>query len=260
MGLQLRTSTRVDPPVSLETKEKRDPVDTKTRHSLKQDRFAKATASSMSWLSGHRAGVMRWAIFTVVILVAGAGAMVYWSWSSSKAEDALGAALDAYNMPLAQPGAPASSGVYTTAVDRAKAANQQFIAVARQYGWMSAGSKAHYFAGVTYEELGNNTSAETELKTAAGSWNRNLANLAKLALAGLYHQMNRNAEAINLYTALAAKPSETVPTAVAQLDLADLYAEQGKVEPARKLWAAVKDADKDGMAGAIAAQKLGVKQ
>ena len=31
-------------------------------------------------------------------------------------------------------------------------------------------------------------SAEAELKAAAGSWDRNLANLAKLALAGLYHQ------------------------------------------------------------------------
>lgn len=235
-------------------------MDTKTRHSLKQDRFAKATASSMSWVSGHRAGVMRYAIFVAVVLVAGAGALVYWSWSSSKANEALGAALDTYNMPLAQPGAPAASGVYATAADRAKAANQQFIAVARQYGWMPEGAKAHYFAGVTYEELGNNTSAETELKTAAGAWNRNLANLAKLALAGLYHQMDRDPEAVNLYTALAAKPSETVPTAVAQLDLADLYAEQGKTEQARKLWAAVKDADKDGMAGAIAAQKLGVKQ
>ena len=235
-------------------------MDTKTRHSLKQDRFAKATASSMSWLSGHRAGVMRYAIFAAVVLVAGAGALVYLSWSSSKANEALGAALDTYNMPLAQPGAPAASGVYATAADRAKAANQQFIAVARQYGWMPEGAKAHYFAGVTYEELGNNTSAETELKTAAGAWNRNLANLAKLALAGLYHQMDRDPEAVYLYTALAAKPSETVPTAVAQLDLADLYAEQGKTEQARKLWAAVKDADKDGMAGAIAAQKLGVKQ
>jgi tetratricopeptide (TPR) repeat protein len=235
-------------------------VDTKTRHSLKQDRFAKATASSMSWVSGHRAGVMRWAIFAAVVLVAGAAALFYWSWSSSKANDALGAALDTYNMPLAQPGAPAASGVYTTAADRAKAANQQFVAVARQYGWMPEGAKAHYFAGVTYEELGNNTSAEAELKSAAWAWNRNLANLAKLALAGLYHQMDRDPEAINLYTALAAKPSETVPTAVAQLDLADLYAEQGKTEQARKLWAAVKDADKDGMAGAIAAQKLGVKQ
>ena len=214
----------------------------------------------MSWLSGHRAGVMRWAISSAVVLVVCAAALIYWGWSSSKANDALGAAMDTYNMPLAQPGTPAASGVYTTAADRAKAANQQFVAVAHQYGWLSDGTKAHYFAGVTYEELGNNTSAETELKAAAGSWNRNLANLAKLALAGLYHQMDRNPEAVNLYTALAAKPSETVPAAVAQLDLADLYSEQGKTEQARKLWATVKDADKDGMAGAIAAQKLGVKQ
>jgi tetratricopeptide (TPR) repeat protein len=238
-------------------------VDTRTRHSLKQDRFAKATASSMSWLSGHRAGVRRWTMVAVVVVVAGAAALGYWGWSSSKADAALNAALDTYNTPLSQPGALAGSDVYTTAIARAKAANQQFVAVAQQYGWLPEGAKAHYFAGVTYEEQGNNASAETELKTAAGAWSwgdRNLANLANLALAGLYHQMDRDAEAIQLYNALAAKPSETVPAAVAQLDLGDLYAEEGKIDQARKLWAKVKDDDKEGMAGAIAAQKLGVKQ
>jgi len=234
-------------------------VDTKTRHSLKQDSFAEAAKSSMSWLSGHRSGVTRWVIVAVVVVVVGAGALVYWDWSSSKADTALGAALDAYNAPLAQPGAPALSGVYASSGDRAKAANQQFVAVARQYGWLSEGAKAHYFAGVTYEELNQTGSAETELKTAAGSWDRNLANLAKLALAGFYHQTNRDAQAIEFYNALAAKPSETVSTAVAQLDLADLYAAKGQQEQARTLWAKVKDADKDGMAGSIAAQKLGSK-
>jgi hypothetical protein len=145
-------------------------VDTRTRHSLKQDRFAKATASSMSWVSGHRSGVVRWIIVAVVVVMAGVGALVYWNWSSSKADTALGAAMDTYNSPLSQPGAPAMSGVYATAGDRAKAANQQFVAVAQQYGWLSEGAKAHYFAGVTYEELGNNASAETELKAAAGAW------------------------------------------------------------------------------------------
>ncbi|MGO9318712.1 MAG: tetratricopeptide repeat protein [Terracidiphilus sp.] len=235
-------------------------MDTKTRHSLKQDRFAQATKSSMDWVSGHRSGVLRWVIVVVVVVVATTGALVYWGWSSSKADTALGAALDIYSAPLLPPGAPAMSGVYATSADRSKAANQQFLAVAKQYGWLSEGTKAHYFAGITYEELGNNASAETELKTAGDSWNRNLANLAKLALAGLYHQMDRDPEAINIYNALAAKPSETVPAAVAQLDLADMYAEEGKTEQARKLWAAVKDADKEGVAGAIAAQKLGGKQ
>jgi predicted negative regulator of RcsB-dependent stress response len=87
-----------------------------------------------------------------------------------------------------------------------------------------------------------------------------LANLAKLALAGLYHQTNRDAEAIGLYNELAAKPSDTVSTAVAQLDLADLYAASGKQDQARALWAKVSDTDKDGAAGSIAAQKLAPKQ
>jgi tetratricopeptide (TPR) repeat protein len=235
-------------------------VDTQTRHALKKDSFAEATASSVSWLSGHRSGVVRWVIIAVVVLVVVVGSLVFWSLRSSAAEAALGAALDAYNSPLAQPGAPAESGVYSTASDRSRAANQQFAAIASQYGWLPEGAKAHYFAGVTYEELGQNASAETELKAAAGSWDRNLANLAKLALAGLYHQTARDAQAIDLYNALAAKPSETVPAAVAQLDLADLYAAGGKQDQARALWAKVKDADKDGAAGSIAAQKLAAKQ
>ena len=234
-------------------------MDTKTRHSLKQDSFAKATATSMSWLSGHRSGVLRWVIAAVVVLVAAGLALGYQAWSSTKADVALGAALDIYNAPLSQPGAPPTSGVYPTAGDRSKAANQQFVAVAKQYGWLAEGAKAHYFAGVTYEELNQTATAETELKIAAGSWDRNLANLAKLALAGLYHQAARDSEAIDLYKALAAKPSETVPAAMAKLDLADLYDASGKPDQARQLWVEVRDADKEGMAGSIAAQKLGAK-
>jgi predicted negative regulator of RcsB-dependent stress response len=118
------------------------------------------------------------------------------------------------------------------------------------------GAKAHYFAGVTYEDLGQDAQAESELKAAAGSRDQNLSNLAKLAMASLDHQKGQDSEAIALYNELAAKPSVTVPATMAQLDLADLYAETGKQEQARMLWAKVKDADKDGAAGAIAAQKL----
>ncbi len=235
-------------------------MDTKARHALKKDKFAEATASSVSWLSGHRSGVLRWVIVGVVVLIAVVGSLFYWSSRTTAADAALDAAMDVYTAPLAQPGAPAEKGSYSTATDRSKAANQQFTAVAQQYGWLSEGSKAHYFAGVTYEELGQNGPAETELKAAADSWNRNLSNLAKLALAGLYHQTNRDSEAIDLYSAIAAKPSETVPAAVAQLDLADLYAGTGKQDQAKALWAKVKDADKDGAAGGIAAQKLSAKQ
>ena len=235
-------------------------MDTRTRHALKKDKFAQATASSMSWMSEHRSDVMRWIVGGAAVLVLCIGALIYWSMRSTAADSALGAALDVYDAPLAQPGAPAEKGVYATAEERSKAANEQFAAVAKQYGWLPEGAKAHYFTGITDRELGQTAAAETELKVAAGSWDRNLQNLAKLALAGLYHQTGRDAQAIDLYNGLAAKPSETVSASVAQLDLADLYAAEGKQDQARKLWAKVKDADKDGAAGQIATQKLGGKQ
>jgi tetratricopeptide (TPR) repeat protein len=234
-------------------------VDTQTRHALKKDSFAQATATSVSWVSGHRSGVVRWAITAVLVLGLGVAALIFWSLRSTAANSALGAAMDTYSGPLAQPGAPAEKGVYTTAAERSKAANAQFTAVAQQYGWLPEGVKAHYFAGITFAELGQNGSAESELKVAADAWDRNVGNLAKLALAGLYHQTARDSQAIDLYTQLAAKPSETVSTGVAKLDLADLYAANGKLDQARKLWAEVKDSDKEGAAGSIAAQKLGAK-
>ena len=231
-------------------------MDTQTRHALKGDKFAQATASSVTWLSGHRSGVMRWVIIGAVVLIVIAGAGVFWSLQSSAAETALGTAMDTYGSQLAVPGAPAEKGVYATSADRAKAANQQFIAVTQKYGWLSAGAKAHYFAGVTFAEMGQTGQAETELKAAADAWDRGIANLAKVALAGVYHQTGRDPQAIDLYNQIIAKPSETVTAAVAQLDLADLYVATGKPDQARTLWAKVKDADKDGAAGSIAAQKL----
>lgn len=235
-------------------------MDTKTRHALKQDSFVQAAKGSVSWITDNRTQVIRWAIAAAAVIVVFGGGLVYWTIQSSAADKALGAALDIYTAPLAEPGAPAETGVYASASQRAKDANQQFVAVAKQYGWLPEGTKAHYFAGVTYEDMGQNGAAETELKAAAASWNRNLANLAKLALAGLYHQTGRDSQAIALYNQLAAKPSATVPATVAQLDLADLYAAAGKTEQARLLWAKVKDSDKEGTAGAIAAQKLGAPE
>ena len=233
---------------------------TETRHALKQDKFAQAAQGGVSWVTEHRSGVMRWVISAAVVLVVVIGGLVFWSFRSSAAENALGAALDTYSAPLNQPGAPAEPGTYATAADRAKAANQQFAAVASQYGYMPEGAKAHYFAGVTHQELGQTGSAESELKTAAGAWDRNVSNLAKLALAGLYHQTGRDPQAIDLYNQLIIKPSTTVSASVAQLALADLYVAENKQDQARALWAKIKDSDKEGTAGSIATQKLAGKQ
>jgi tetratricopeptide (TPR) repeat protein len=231
-------------------------VDTQTRHALKGDKFAQATKTSVTWVSGHRSGVLRWAIGAAVVLVLGVASLIFWNVRSASADTALGEALDTYSASLAQPGAPPQKGVYASSAERSKAANQQFTAVAKQFGWLPAGAKAHYFAGVTDQELGQTAAAENELKTAADSWDHNLSNLAKVALASHYHQTGRDAQAIDLYNAIIAKPSETVSVGVAQLNLADLYMATGKQAQARAIWAKLKDSDKEGAAGSIAAQKL----
>jgi predicted negative regulator of RcsB-dependent stress response len=235
-------------------------VDTQTRHALKKDKFAQATASSVSWVSGHRSNVLRWVIAALVLLAVAIAALIFWTKRTDAADNALGSALDVYSAPLATPGAPPEANTYTTASDRSRAANKQFLAVAQQYGWLPEGTKAHYFAGITSQELGQTASAESELKIAAGSWDHNLANLAKVALAAVYHQSARDPEAIDLYNQIIAKPSETVAAGVAQLDLADLYVAENNTKQARDIWAKLKDSDKDGEAGSIATQKLAGKK
>ena len=235
-------------------------MDSQTRHALKQDKFVIATQSSASWVGEHRSTVIRASIALVVVLAILIVGAVLYNQRSDAAETALGAALDVYSAQLAQPGAPAQKNVYTTAADRAKAANQQFVQVANQYGWLPEGAKAHYFAGLTYQEMGQTASAETELKTAANAWDSNLSGLAKFALAGFYHQTGRDTQAIDQYNALIAKPTNSVPVYTSQLALADVYAAAGKTEQAKQLWAKVKDADKAGAAGSIAAQKLTAKK
>jgi len=235
-------------------------VDSQTRHALKQDKFVQTTQSGVSWVGEHRSSVIRASILVVVVLGLAVAGLIVYQQRSAAAETALGTALDIYSAQLAQPGAPALNGVYASAADRAKAANQKFVQVAADYGWLPEGTKAHYFAGLTYQELGQNGSAESELKIAAGSMDGNLASLAKYALAGFYRQTSRDAQAIDLLNGLIAKPTASVPAYTAQLALADLYVAEGKTELAKQIWAKVKDADKTGAAGSIAAEKLTAKK
>jgi len=118
------------------------------------------------------------------------------------------------------------------------------------------GKTARYFAGLTYMEAGQTQQAEETLKKVADGSNRNLAALAKFALAALYRGSNRDQQAIDLYNQLAEKPTTTVSYGIAKLTLADLYVAEGKADEAKKIYAEVKDKDPKDPAGQIAAQRL----
>ena len=232
-------------------------MDTQTRHALKQDRFVGATVSGLGWLQVHRANVIKAAVAIVVVAALAVTGVVVYNSRSASARNAFGQAMDIYNTPLREPGQPAVPGEpsYTSAAERAKAANPLFVDVANRYGWFDIGANARYFAGLTYLDLGQTGQAEAALQKAAGSHDSNLAALAKMALAGLYSQSNRSGQAVDLYQQLIKKPTNTVPASAAKLQLAQLY-ETTNPAQAKKLYAEIKDQDKTTAAGQIATQKL----
>ena len=247
-----------DRPADPGAKEEHRTVDQQTRTALKHDKFVDTTSHGLEWASANRKPlIMTLSIIIAVIAIAAIGALIYNNREDAAAA-AFGQAIEVYQAPLTAPGQTAPPGMKTfpSAAERAKAANAQFVAVADKYGMTPDGRMARYFAGVTYMEAGQTQAAEDALKKAAEGWNKNIAALAKMALAQLYRNTGRDAQAIELYNDVSAHPTTTVPYGMAQLQLAELYQNEGKTDQAKKVYATLKDKDPKGPAGQIAAEKL----
>ncbi len=232
-------------------------MDTRTRHALKQDKFVTVTTSGLEWIGEHRSHMVAWAVGVVLAIGVAVGSIVVYQQRETTANQLLGQAMDIYETPVAQPNQPAEPGVktYATAAERAKAAYPLFRQTADEYGWLSAGQMARYFAGATELDLGQQAAAEADLEKATHASNSNLAALGKIALANLYAQTGRNSQAVALFQDVIQHPTTTVPKVSAQLQLAQLY-ETTQPQEARRLYAVIKDENKNTDAGQIATQKL----
>jgi tetratricopeptide (TPR) repeat protein len=233
-------------------------LDIQTRNALQhQDAFSQGTLTGLDWVAANRGKVLRVGLLTLAAILVIIVAAVLYSQRTAAANSALGTAMSTYSAPLADAAQPLPPGVksYATAADRAKAANPQFVDVAKRYGALEAGENALYFSGLTYAEMGQNSQAEAALRQATSVHNSNIASLAKLALANLLAQSGRNDEAIKLLQQLVANPTTTVPASTAQLQLAAVY-QTTNPSAANKIYTTLKDKDKTTAAGSIAAAKL----
>lgn len=239
-------------------------MDNATKRQLKQqDQFITFTEHGIDWANQNRQkAILIGAIVVALILVIVGGYTIY-QHRSAEAASAFGDAMQTYQRPLNDGSEPLPPGTksFPDAKARAIAAHQQFVAVADQYGMTEPGRLSQYFAGVTDMEAGNYSAAESTLNKVAGSWNGDVAALGKMALAGLYEQTGRNAQAETLLQELGKGHATTVPPFLAQIQLGELYQSEGKTEQAKRVWAEVKDKDKDakgnpGPAAEIASEKL----
>jgi tetratricopeptide (TPR) repeat protein len=231
-------------------------VDTQTRHALKQDKYVETTATAVDWMAENRSRLLAVVIPVAIVLLLVIGALVYGSQRIQAGDVALGDALNTYSAPLARPGAPSDPGTFPSAAARAQAADAKFEAVARQFRWLPVATRARYFSGLAKMDMGQTGAAESTLKQVADGGNRDMATLAELALANLYSSTGRSEQAVAELKKIVDKPSSTLPAGAAQLQLAALYASMGRTAEARSIYAALKDSDKTGPAGQIAAQKL----
>jgi tetratricopeptide (TPR) repeat protein len=213
-------------------------VRAETRHQLKQDRLQKATEETVHWAVEHRSKVITVGTAVVILALVIGGAWFYLSSRDRQASAELAKAIRTYSLPIRPAGVPDIPGSpsFASAGERAKAAHSQFQAIADKYAHTRNGQIAEYFSALTARDMGDMSAAENGLKEIADSRNRDLSSLAKMALASIYRDSKRETQAIELYRQLIDKPSNTVPKAAAQLELADLYESRQQTADARRIY------------------------
>jgi predicted negative regulator of RcsB-dependent stress response len=209
-----------------------------TRHELKQDKLATSAVEAVQEVVEHRSGIIKIVAVVIVLGLLGGGIFWYISAREAQATNALGQALVTYNAPVVPPGTPKEGSMVTfnNEQERLIESKKAFYAVSDQYGWTESGQYARYLAGLTEKELGNYKVAEDQLRALSNTRRRELASLAKYALASVYRDEQRDPDAINLLQSLIEKPSSSVPKANAQFALADLYVSEHQPDKAKVVY------------------------
>jgi tetratricopeptide (TPR) repeat protein len=234
-----------------------------TRRQLKEDKFAETAQGAAQWATGHRKLVV-WVLSLIVVAVLATTGFITWrNRQIDQANEELVAAMRTLNAPLRPAGVPAPAGEdtpsFTSAAERAKAAEKQFAEIANKHSLVAPGKIARYLSGVASLQAGDTAAAEQAIKKAADSGDKDLAALAKMTLASIYRNSNRQADAAKIYKDLTDHPTSTVSKATAQLGLAEMY-ETTDPQQARAIYQQLQKDDPQSMAAQVAAQKLRPKQ
>ena len=229
-----------------------------SRRELKHDRFAESAQDAAKWAGGHRQTVILTVGLLLVVVIATTGFVTWRSRQIEQGNIELSAAIRTYEAQLTPADAPATADntpKFTTITDRAKAAQKLFSTTADKYSSVAPGKIARYMSGMAFLQAGDKSGAEQELKKAIDSGDKDVAALAKMALASLDRESNRASDAVALYKDVSEHPTNTVSKAAAQLELASMY-ETTDPQQAALIYQQLQKDDPQSAAAQIAAQKL----
>lgn len=203
-----------------------------SRKELKQDRFRESLEHGAETLYSHsQAAAILIAVVVAVVLVYG-GWRFYNDRQTVLASAALDDAMKVYNAPLRQANVPVEPGelTYADAQTRAQEASQKFAGVADKYSGTNPGRLARYYQALTLLDLEKQNQALESLKKVVGGSDKELSAMAQYQMANVYARTGKTDDAVKTYRAVADVKSVLVPRPLVLIELADLLSQTKPAE------------------------------
>jgi tetratricopeptide (TPR) repeat protein len=190
-----------------------------SRKELKRDEIREELAGSVGYLVEHRNKVIVIAVLAVVI---GAGLAFYLGHRRTQRAEARKALQGAIELFHGEVNTETRIGVitFTTTIERRTRTTEAFEAVKQQHPGTGEADTAEYYLALLDIEQEKYQEAQQKLESASRSDDAEAAALARLTLAGVYEQLEKDAEAREQYQYLVDNPTLMVPKERAQLALA----------------------------------------
>ena len=208
-------------------------MDRLTRRELKQDEFREKMESLEQYARKHWRPLTLGGVVVVVAVGLVVGLKRYSARQEAAANVMLGAALKTFNayVGTVAPGtlSPGDQS-FATAQAKYQKALGEFQQVIAKYPRTDAADYARIHAAFCEAQLGKDAEAIQLLEQAARNSHREIASLAKFALANEYAKTGKTAEAAKIYQELSQHPTLAVPRATALMAMAQMYSSQ---QPAR---------------------------
>jgi predicted negative regulator of RcsB-dependent stress response len=195
-----------------------------SRKELKQDKIRESIEHGAEAVYSHsQVAATAVAVVLLVVLVYG-GWRFYNDRQTLRASAGFDEAMKIYNAPLRTGNEPVEAGepTYTDVQKRSQDASQRFAAVAGKYPSTNPGRLARYYLALTLLDLEKQNQSIEELKKLVGSSDKELSAMAQYQLATVYARTGKTDDAIKTYRAVADSKSALVPRPLVLLELADL--------------------------------------
>ena len=173
----------------------------RTRHELKKNEFADHLAKVSHFFTQNRRKVVLGGGTALAVVGVSLAVFLYLRSQQANANDAFSKALATYHALVTPTPPPQGTNIqhFKTREEKYKEALRQFTDVSGQFHRYRVGRWARYYAALCQRDLGNSAAAEKELIAIAGANDADLAALSKMALASLYQQSSRTADAEKIY-------------------------------------------------------------